>query len=64
MGRLGPPELIIILVIVLLLFGATRLPKLMRSMGEGVKEFRKGVSSLEEGEKKGRGKTRSKTKKA
>jgi TatA/E family protein of Tat protein translocase len=48
----------------MLLFGATRLPKLMRSMGEGVKEFRKGVSSLEEGNKKGRGKTRSKAKKA
>lgn len=63
-GRLGPPELIIILVILLLLFGATRLPRLMRSMGEGVKEFRKGVSTPEEGGKKGRGRTRSKAKKA
>lgn len=64
LGRLGPPELIIILVIVLLLFGATRLPKLMRSMGEGVKEFRKGINPPEEVGKKGRGKTRSKAKKA
>lgn len=40
----GPTELIIILVVVLLLFGSTRLPKLARSMGEASKEFKKGVS--------------------
>lgn len=40
---LGPTELIIILVIVLLLFGTTRLPKLARSLGEASKEFKKGV---------------------
>jgi len=37
-------ELIIVLVVVLLLFGSTRLPKLARSMGEASKEFKKGVS--------------------
>jgi sec-independent protein translocase protein TatA len=41
---LGPTELIIILVIVLLLFGTTRLPKLARSLGEASKEFKKGVN--------------------
>ncbi len=37
-------ELIIVLAVVLLLFGSTRLPKLARSMGEASKEFKKGVS--------------------
>ena len=41
MGGLGPPELIIILVIVLLLFGAKKLPDLASSMGKSIKEFRK-----------------------
>ncbi len=37
-------ELIIVLVVVLLLFGSTRLPKLARSIGEASKEFKKGVN--------------------
>jgi len=41
---LGAPELIIILVIVLVLFGSTRLPKLARSLGAASKEFREGVA--------------------
>ena len=48
---LGPTELIIILVIVLLLFGTTRLPKLARSLGEASKEFKKGVGEREAEEK-------------
>ena len=47
---LGPTELIIILVIVLLLFGTTRLPKLARSLGEASKEFKKGVNEREQEE--------------
>ena len=39
--RLGPTELVIILVIVLLLFGAKRLPDLAGSIGSSMKEFRK-----------------------
>jgi len=46
--NVGPPELIIVLVILLLLFGATRLPKLARSMGQSAKEFQTG---LKEGSK-------------
>jgi len=42
--NLGPTELIIILVIVLLLFGTTRLPKLARSLGEASNEFKKGAA--------------------
>lgn len=37
--NLGAPELIIVLVIVLLLFGAAKLPKLARSLGESKREF-------------------------
>ena len=40
---LQAPELIIILVIVLLIFGSTKLPKLARSLGQASKEFKKGV---------------------
>ena len=43
MGRIGAPELLIILVVVLLLFGAAKLPSLARSLGASAKEFRKGV---------------------
>jgi sec-independent protein translocase protein TatA len=40
---LGGPELIIILVVVLVLFGGSRLPKLARSLGEAQREFKRGV---------------------
>jgi sec-independent protein translocase protein TatA len=43
MAGLGAPELIIILVVVLLLFGSTRLPKLARSLGQASKEFKSGI---------------------
>jgi sec-independent protein translocase protein TatA len=43
MDFLGPWELLIILAVVLLLFGSTKLPKLARSMGAASKEFKKGV---------------------
>ena len=41
--NLGAPELLIILVIVLLVFGGTKLPKLARSLGQAQNEFKKGV---------------------
>ncbi len=41
--NIGPTELLIVLAIVLLLFGSTKLPKLARSLGEAQKEFKKGV---------------------
>jgi len=47
MGPIGVPELLIILVLVLILFGAGRLPEVMSSMGKGVREFRK-ASSLQD----------------
>jgi len=41
LGNLGFPEIMIILVIVLLLFGAKRIPEIAGSMGKGIKEFKK-----------------------
>ncbi len=43
MFGLGMQELLIILVIILVLFGASRLPELARSLGSSVKEFKKGT---------------------
>ncbi len=44
MFTFGPMEIIIILVIVLLLFGGKKIPELMKGMGKGIKEFKKGVN--------------------
>ncbi len=41
--NIGPTELIIVLAIVLLLFGSTKLPKLARSLGQASSEFKRGV---------------------
>ncbi|MBF0612117.1 MAG: twin-arginine translocase TatA/TatE family subunit [Magnetococcales bacterium] len=47
---LGIPELLIILVIVLVLFGAGKLPKVMADLGKGVKSFKQGLEGREESE--------------
>jgi sec-independent protein translocase protein TatA len=47
-GGLGPQELIIILVIVVLLFGASRLPQLAKAIGKSKRAFRDGVAEAEE----------------
>lgn len=44
MSTIGAPELLIVLLIVLLVFGSTRLPKLARSIGEAAREFKKGTN--------------------
>lgn len=41
--NLGAPELIIVLVIVLVVFGGAKLPKLARSLGQAQKEFQTGI---------------------
>jgi sec-independent protein translocase protein TatA len=46
---IGGPEIAVIALVILLMFGGSRLPKLMRGMGAGVNEFKKG---LKEGEAK------------
>ena len=47
MAGLGWQELVIVLVIVLIIFGAGRLPEVAKSLGQGVKEFRKEASADE-----------------
>ncbi len=54
LGMLGTPEIIMILVAVLLLFGGKKIPELMRGLGKGMKEFKdasKGVDSENEEKK-------------
>ena len=43
MGRLGLPELIVILLIVFVIFGASRLPGLGRGIGSAIKNFKDGM---------------------
>ncbi|MBI2884851.1 MAG: twin-arginine translocase TatA/TatE family subunit [Candidatus Omnitrophica bacterium] len=43
MGRLGLPELLVLLLIILLLVGGKRLPELARSLGEAIREFRRSL---------------------
>ena len=43
-GNLGFPELLIIMVVILLLFGAKRIPKIAGSMGKGIREFKKNIN--------------------
>lgn len=45
---IGGPELLVIMFIVLLLFGANRLPDLARGMGRAVREFKKATSTVEQ----------------
>ena len=40
MGSLGLPELVIILIIIILIFGANRLPEIGRGIGKGIKNFK------------------------
>lgn len=51
-GPLGLPELVVILVIVLLLFGSTKIPQIMRGMGQGIGEFKKGIKEGDKEEAK------------
>jgi sec-independent protein translocase protein TatA len=49
MPNIGPLELVIILLVVLLLFGAKRLPELGRSLGSGMREFKDSVTGKDGG---------------
>ena len=44
MGRIGMPELIIILLIVIVIFGANRLPQLGKGIGSAIKNFKEGMN--------------------
>lgn len=43
MGRIGTTEILLIVLAILILFGGKRIPELMRSLGSGVREFKKGM---------------------
>jgi len=47
-GGIGVQEIVIVLIVGLLVFGAARLPKIARSLGQGIKEFKKTVKGLED----------------
>jgi sec-independent protein translocase protein TatA len=51
LGAIGPWQIVIILVIVLLLFGGKKIPELMRGLGKGVNEFKKGKEEGEDDKK-------------
>ena len=43
--NLGPMEILLLFLIVILLFGATRLPQIGRGLGEGIRNFKKGIKA-------------------
>jgi sec-independent protein translocase protein TatA len=43
MGRVGLPEMLVILMIVIIIFGANRLPQLGRGIGSAIKNFKEGI---------------------
>lgn len=48
MPNIGPGELLVILIVALLVFGPRKLPELGKSLGAGIREFRKGTAGLKE----------------
>jgi sec-independent protein translocase protein TatA len=48
-GNLGFGEILVVLIIVLLLFGAKRIPEIAGSMGKGIREFKKSINELQSG---------------
>ncbi|WP_442887614.1 twin-arginine translocase TatA/TatE family subunit [Congregicoccus parvus] len=51
-GPFGPTEIIVILLIVILLFGAKRLPELAKGMGKSIKEFKKATNEIDSEDEK------------
>ncbi len=47
-GPVGPTELLLIVLIIVIIFGARKLPELGKSLGEGIKNFRKSITSKEQ----------------
>ena len=59
MPNLGVTELVIILVIVVVIFGASRLPQLGKGLGEGIRNFKSSIKTGEEGDDSGEGEKKS-----
>lgn len=47
MFGLGTPEIVLIAIVILVLFGAKKIPELMQGLGKGIKEFKKASSDIE-----------------
>ena len=52
LGMIGAPQVVLIVVAVLLLFGGRKIPELMRGLGSGIKEFKKATKEEEEDDSK------------
>ena len=50
LGSLGPMELIIILIIVILIFGVNKIPQLGKGIGEGIRNFKSSIKSIHDDE--------------
>ncbi len=48
LGVIGPAQVVIIVLVIVLLFGGKKIPELMRGIGKGVKEFKDGISGVDE----------------
>ena len=47
-GGLGPTEIVVIMVVMALIFGASRIPEIGANLGKGIKNFKKSVTEIEE----------------
>jgi sec-independent protein translocase protein TatA len=52
LGVIGPWQIILIVLVILLLFGGKKIPELMKGIGKGAREFKKGLSGEDEEENK------------
>ena len=48
MGNLGTPEILLICLVILVLFGAKRIPEFMQGLGKGVREFKKAARDIQD----------------
>jgi sec-independent protein translocase protein TatA len=63
-GKIGFTELLVLLAIVVILFGATRLPQLGKGIGEGIRNFKKGMRGADDEPAEGQLEERARTKDA
>ncbi|MHB1105363.1 MAG: Sec-independent protein translocase subunit TatA/TatB [Lutibacter sp.] len=52
LGMVGAPQIILIAVVVLLMFGGKKIPELMKGLGQGLKEFKNATNEVEKTQKK------------
>ncbi len=48
LGVIGPWQIVIIALVILLLFGGKKIPELMKGLGKGVKSFKEGINEIED----------------